>query len=661
MQRRMLSKEDEAATGGEEVVVRREDQDRINKFSRLHQRELALEEEVKAKQKDKEDLEEVSNELELVDEDEKVPYKIGDCFVHLPQAEVMTLLSDSTERIEKDVSSAEEKLSKVRDEMQELKVALYARFGRKDMVRYPSRSVSAQERSNHAHIDYSGSGDSLEKSLISFQSGDPAHPHNWSSSRKSWILGITMLDVFNSTVGTSLPSGGSKYIARDFHVTSDALLVLPIAMYLVGYILGPLVFAPISESYGRKPILVLSFAVFTTFTMACALAPNFAAFVIFRLICGVFASCPLAVVGGICADIYQSPKSRGRAMAFFMGVTGFGPLLGPILSGYISTVSWRWTFWVALIIAGITLATLVIMPETYAAKLLQNQARERRKKGESNVYAPIELEHKDLRRTLEIILMRPMRMILFEPIVTFTCIYLSLIYGIFFMFFQAYPIIYEGTYGFSPGQQGLAFLSLGVGFTIAGILYFWYDSYLERAQARAAPWAFTEEGRRLPLACISGPFLVISMFWTGWTARPDIHWIVPILSGIFFGFGFMLIFMALLNYVVDAYEIFAASAMAATNCTRSVFGACLPFAATPLYARLGIPWACSLLGFLQVLMCVIPFVFYNYGPEIRARSKFCQYLLQKKREEQGVGEEDDGDIFPEEHSHREHGRKDLEA
>ncbi|KAK7526209.1 prefoldin subunit [Phyllosticta citriasiana] len=130
MSRRMLSREDEAATGGEEVQVRREDQDKINRFSRLHQREKVLEEELKTKQKDREDLEEVSTELELVDEDEKVPYKIGDAFVSLPQAEVLELLGSATEKIEKEVEAVEEELSSVRDEMQECKVALYARFGR---------------------------------------------------------------------------------------------------------------------------------------------------------------------------------------------------------------------------------------------------------------------------------------------------------------------------------------------------------------------------------------------------------------------------------------------------------------------------------------------------------------------------------------------------
>ncbi|ELR01651.1 prefoldin subunit 4 [Pseudogymnoascus destructans 20631-21] len=130
MQRRMLSKEDEAATGADEVEVRREDQDKINKFSRLHQQELNLEDELRAKHKEKEDLEDISNELELADEEDMIPYQIGDSFISLPLPEVQELLFTTSMRIEEEVSVLEEKLGTIKEGMQELKVELYARFGR---------------------------------------------------------------------------------------------------------------------------------------------------------------------------------------------------------------------------------------------------------------------------------------------------------------------------------------------------------------------------------------------------------------------------------------------------------------------------------------------------------------------------------------------------
>ncbi|RFU78855.1 gim complex component gim3 [Trichoderma arundinaceum] len=127
MQRRMLSKEDEA---GDEVEVRREDQDKINKFSRLHQRELVLKEELQLKGKEKEELDDISTELELADEDEKIRYKIGDAYFHLPLEQAQEMLGAATTRIDEETLELEEKLGSIHEEMTQLKVELYARFGK---------------------------------------------------------------------------------------------------------------------------------------------------------------------------------------------------------------------------------------------------------------------------------------------------------------------------------------------------------------------------------------------------------------------------------------------------------------------------------------------------------------------------------------------------
>ncbi|KAL4727637.1 hypothetical protein ACLX1H_004321 [Fusarium chlamydosporum] len=128
VQRRMLSKADEEAA--DEVEVRREDQDKINRFSRLHQREIVLGEELSAKNKEKEELDDLSTELELADEDEKIQYKIGDAFFHVSVEQAQEMLEKATETLEEESASLEEKLSTIREEMSKLKVDLYARFGK---------------------------------------------------------------------------------------------------------------------------------------------------------------------------------------------------------------------------------------------------------------------------------------------------------------------------------------------------------------------------------------------------------------------------------------------------------------------------------------------------------------------------------------------------
>lgn len=262
----------------------------------------------------------------------------------------------------------------------------------------------------------------------------------------------------------------------------------------------------------------------------------------------------------------------------------------------------------------------------------------RKESGNPNIFAAIELEKKGARQMITVTLMRPLHMIAFEAIVLFTCLYLSLAYAIFYLFFEAYPLIFEGIYHMNTGVAGLAFLPILLGAVIALGIFIYYDGVLQRAKKANAHWASIEEYRRLPLACLGGPLYVISLFWLGWTAKSGIHWIVPMLAGVPFGIGFMLIFMALLNYLTDAYEIFAASAMSATSISRSIFGALLPLAASPMYKALGISWASSLLGFFALAMCVIPFAFIRYGDRIRANSRFCQELRaikERKLKERG--------------------------
>ena len=339
-------------------------------------------------------------------------------------------------------------------------------------------------------------------------------------------------------------------------------------------------------------------------------------------------------------------------MAGFMAATTFGPILGPPISGYISVVSWAWGFWVGAILAGVTWPLFIFLPETYGPVILKHRAQKLRKEtGDESIIAPIELEKTDINHIVTVILTRPLRMLCFEPLVLFTCLYLSYacrsplnthllgvlthpIDAIFYIYLQSYPIIFTGIYGFTPGEQGLTFLPIGIGALISACFYLTWDWYLTRAQRLDKSWSHDEEMVRLPLACIAGPFFVMSSFWLGWTAREEIHWMVPTCAGVLFGMGYLCLFMALLNYLVDAYEVFAASAMAAASLSRSSFGAVLPFATSPMYRALGVAWATSLLGFLAVALCVVPFAFLKWGGRMRERSKFCQYLRVKKREEE---------------------------
>ncbi|EKG12018.1 Major facilitator superfamily [Macrophomina phaseolina MS6] len=481
--------------------------------------------------------------------------------------------------------------------------------------------------------EHSGRADAHVE-LLSFAADDPANPTAWGTGKKMFVVLTGLLAISNSTVSSSLPSGALDYISADFHITGDVQPALPISLFLVGYILGPIIFAPLSETYGRKSVLVPCFVLYTAFTLGCALAPNWASLLVFRFFVGTAASAPYVIVGGVFADIYTDKLNRGRAITVLLACMNLGPVIGPIISGYASPKDWRWTFWISLIICGVSWPPLVCLPETYTPVLLARRARRMRAHNQrANVFAPSELEPRSLQETITVVLIRPIRLFS-EPIILFTCLFLALLFAIYYLFFEAYPLIFKGVYGLDSGSASLTFLPIGIGAALDTIVFVWYDWYLARAKKLHRSWALDEEYRRLPLACIGAPLYVISLFWLGWTARSSIHWIVPVLSGLTFGIGIELTFMALLNYITDAYAPYAASAMASSSISRSLFAVVLPLATNPMYRRLGIPWASSLLGFLALALGTVPFIFLKYGAALRKRSKVCQRLAQEMQEDE---------------------------
>lgn len=94
------------------------------------------------------------------------------------------------------------------------------------------------------------------------------------------------------------------------------------------------------------------------------------------------------------------------------------------------------------------------------------------------------------------------------------------------------------------------------------------------------------------------------------------------------GFGFFTIFQAALNYLIDTFQKFSASAVAANTFLRSVFAAVFPLFVNPMFHNMGIGPASSVLGGVAVVLIPIPYLFYVYGPRIRGRGKFTAQVMR---------------------------------
>lgn len=113
-----------------------------------------------------------------------------------------------------------------------------------------------------------------------------------------------------------------------------------------------------------------------------------------------------------------------------------------------------------------------------------------------------------------------------------------------------------------------------------------------------------------------------TVFLYGWTADKHVFWIAPIIGTGLVGLGLLATFMPIQTYLVDAFTIYAASALAANTVLRSLVGALLPLAGQKMYATLGLGWGNTLLAFIAVAMCPIPVIFYKYGERIRKNPRF---------------------------------------
>jgi len=402
--------------------------------------------------------------------------------------------------------------------------------------------------------------------------------------------------------------------------------VLTIALFVAGYCVGPLLWAPLSEQYGRRPIFIISFFGFLCFQIGSALANNTASVIIFRFLGGTFAAAPLANSGALISDVW-GPKERGTALAIFTVAPFAGPAIGPTIGGYIyeAGISWRWAFWVITIFAGVCMVQIIFtVPETYEPILLVKMARERRKTtGDERYYAVMEKSSLKFSQRVEAILGRPFKILFQEPMLLVVTIYLSFIYGCIYLLFEAYPVVYTKGHHLEPGPSGLVYLPLPIGGFISVVVYVLFvNTDYSRKVEECAPDPVPPE-YRLYVAMIGAPLLTGSLFWFAWTSFPSISIWVPMASALVLGFSMCWIFLGLLNYIIDVYLFVAASALAANVVVRSIFGACFPLFASQMYEKLGPEWASSLVGFIALAMTPAPFIFAKYGPAIRARSKYA--------------------------------------
>lgn len=485
---------------------------------------------------------------------------------------------------------------------------------------------------------------------------DPEKPINW-TKKKKWtnlvlIATLTLLTPFGSTMFAP----GVPQMMEDFHQNSPDLASFSVSIYILGYALGPLFIAPLSELYGRVPVYHVCTFFFMVFTLACGLSTSLGMIIFFRFVAGLAGSCPITIGSGTVADCWKQ-EERGTVMSawtlpILLGLVAI-KLCPAANTNLCQPNTWPCCRWIyepvcrmamelllafnygmirALLTvesltflqaAVVLVATVVGLPETYPTVLLERKAKKLRKEtGNQDFRAPSELSGRSPGRILWLNLIRPTKMLLFSPIVFGLSLYIAVVYGYLYIMFSTLTPVFGEQYGIKGGNVGLTFLGLGIG-QVIGLFMFASTSDKQLKKRAAQNGGVMKPEFRLPFLLHTSLFTPAGLILYGWSAEYKVHWIVPIIGTCLISIGMLCTFMPIANYLVDAFTIFAASAIAANTVFRSLGGAFLPLAGRRLFSNLGLGWGSTLLAFIA--LAFVPFIWFleKYAEKMRTDPRWA--------------------------------------
>lgn len=462
--------------------------------------------------------------------------------------------------------------------------------------------------------------------LVEFVENDKENPKNVGTGTK-WLYTFMLgLICFVVALGSAIVTGDLEDPAAELNVSEEVMILAAVSVFVLGFGVGPLIFAPLSEELGRKPVYTVTLGLAVIFIVPCAVAKNIATLLVCRLIDGVLFSAPMTLIGGSLADIWEASE-RGKAMAVFSAAPFLGPVIGPIVGGLLGDFAstWRWIYYALLIIAGVCYVLFtIIVPETHHLTILRKRAAKLRELTGDDTYKSVaELQVRLTAEVAKISLLRPF-LLLRELIVFLMTLYMSVVYGLLYMFFFAYPIVYMEGKGWSASKTGIMFIPIGVGCILATLAApLVNNDYNKKAQPYRDRGELPPPELRLRPMMIACWFIPAGLFSFAWSSYVWLSWAGPCFSGFACGLGFVSLYNPANNYIVDSYQHYAASALAAKTFVRSVWGAVVPLFTIQMYHRLGDQWATSLMAFISLACCAIPYLFYYFGARVREFSKYA--------------------------------------
>ncbi|KAH7161788.1 major facilitator superfamily domain-containing protein [Dactylonectria macrodidyma] len=482
-----------------------------------------------------------------------------------------------------------------------------------------------------AAIANTPSKQNLDPYLIVFNAEyDAGNPKDWPTSRKWAVTDVLSATGFNRIMVSTIMAPALSTIAKELDMNT-AESVMALSIYLLATAFGPLVIGPLSEIYGRQRILHTSNVWFLVWNIACGFASTKGLLIAARFLAGFGASSIFALAGGVLGDVW-SPEQRGKSLGIYLLIPLLGAAVGPIIGGFMAArTTWRWMFWSTSIFQGVMiLVSFTTFRETYAPLILKSRAEKLRQETGNQQYQTVQERdygHKSALSTLGRALTRPMRLILFHPIIQITSVISAFYYGILYILLSTFSQLWVDQYHQSVEISGLHYIACALGEVagaqIGGPLM---DHIFRRMQAARSASSRDVElyvpEFRIPLM-FPGAFLVpLGLLLYGWAAQYRLHWLV-VDTGIFLVcFGMQIAGMPLTAYVMDAYMEHTSSAAAATQFLKSLTAFLFPLFAPKMYQAMGYGWGSSSMAFAGLIFGFpAPLILWFYGAKLRAKNQ----------------------------------------
>lgn len=417
--------------------------------------------------------------------------------------------------------------------------------------------------------------------------------------------------------------------------SSSALLV---TIWELGEAAGPLLIAPLSELYGRYPVINACNAMFIVATLLAAMTQTSDALICMRALTGLAVASNVlnpAIIG----DLFES-EQRGSAMSLIMLAPLVGGAVGPAIGGAIAqTWGWRMVLLIAACLAIVCeVLFLTYFRETYAVAILKQRAREFQRDAE----VPLSEESQDQKNAKKLwySITRPFAVLFGSGVLLLLSLFGSVSFSYFYVMSITLADILQNKYGFSPALTGSAFISFskfhiqllgarpyltnhtGLGSFIGVIVC---NLSLDRIYITLRNSNGSGQPEyRLPLSIIGAFTLPLSVVAYGWIAQLQLPAPLLLLSVAMLGFTLLLTMIPLSAYVVDACGLYSASAMTGVIVTRCLMGTFLPLTASPLVQNLGYGWGFTCLGAASLVLAPIPTTLMRYGQAWRRSCEFTR-------------------------------------